>query len=176
MQYSLTEPLKLLVLLTPYFGFKPVTPLQSHLITQSHFKAYIQSITRISQKQQFVVFGEFNKSVFTNTQIQSVEWISGLHADNEWCYLLKGGHCGAARERRWLGGRQICVCACVCVYNSCPKLIWAYPTSARQATSNTHTQNVLLYTTPPRHMQLQTHKPIQNQTPTHHLSSAGRSP
>ena len=58
-----------------------------------------------------------------------MELISGLHADNEWCYLLKGGHCGAARERRWLGGRQMCMCVClcarmcVCVKHSGPELI-----------------------------------------------------
>ena len=47
-----------------------------------------------------------NLIAFTNTLIYLLELISGLHADNEWYYLLRGGHCGAAE-------RQAGVCVCV---------------------------------------------------------------
>lgn len=108
-----------------------------------------------------------NLFTFTNTPIYSMELISGRHADNEWCYLLKGGHCGT--ERRWLGGRQVCVQLCVCAVLwpwaklACPSAI------GRVSHTHTYTHNAPFHGTPSNC----THTHIENHSPTQHLSSAG---
>lgn len=89
------------------------------MITVQNFKfkfteALKTTVTRIASSSSCWSY-PVCKCAFTDKPIYCMELISGLHADNEWCYLLKGGHCGAARERerRWLEGRQMCVRVCV---------------------------------------------------------------
>lgn len=78
-------------------------------------------------------------SVFTEIPVRSKNMFLGLREDNEWCYLLKGGHRGAARS--WKHERCVCVCEA----------------RLAQGHADTCTESVLLDITPPRHTHTHTH-------------------